>query len=74
MSKQSEAKKRQNYNPKPEYDICSNCIHYASVVTEREGTFGGGTYYDEKGKSCTFGSFAVEKTATCTEHKFASTN
>lgn len=73
MSKQSEAKKKQNYNPKPEHAMCSNCIHYASVTTEREGMFGG-LYHDEKGKTCTFGGFAVKKTAICTEHKFASTN
>ena len=69
MSKQSEAKKRQNYNPKPDQAVCSNCIHYASEITEREGVFGG-TYKDEKNKTCTFGGFVVKKTATCSEHKF----
>lgn len=68
MSKQSEAKKKQNYNPKPEHAMCSNCSHYASVVTEKQGYYG--AYTEEKSKTCTFGGFVVKKTATCTEHKF----
>jgi hypothetical protein len=70
MSKQSEAKKRQNYNPKPEHAKCSNCIHFGSFIEKQKGYYG--EYETEKGLTCTFGGFAVKKTATCTEHKFIS--
>lgn len=70
MSKQSEAKKRQNYNPKPEYNICSNCIQFESDMVEIKDTFGSRPYYDEKNKKCTLGDFVVKKTATCSAHEF----
>ncbi len=70
MSRQSEAKKRQNYNPKPDYNICSNCIHFASYIIKKENTYGTQVYYDEKNKTCTLGDFVVGKTATCSEHEF----
>lgn len=66
MSRQSEAKKRQNYNPKPDHAKCSNCIHFASVIEKLEGYEG--FYEKEKGLMCTFGGFAVKKQGTCTEH------
>ncbi len=68
MSKQSEAKKRQNYNPKPEYDICSNCDHYAGEMEFQKGAFGG--WEKEINKSCKIGGFVVKKQGTCSEHTF----
>jgi hypothetical protein len=68
MSKQSEAKKKQNYNPKPEYAICSNCDNYAGEVVKKQGTFG--SWKEEINKFCKIGEFAVKKQGTCTEHKF----
>lgn len=65
MSKQSEAKKKQNYNPKPEHAMCSNCYNYAS-----ESVDNGYGYLEEKNKRCTVGGFAVAKNGTCTAHKF----
>lgn len=64
MSKQSEAKEAQGYNPKPIPRICANCAHYRSesakkyVGTAWESEF-------ESNKRCGTGGFAVKKTATC---------
>lgn len=68
MSKQSEAKKKQNYNPKPDRDMCSNCIHYASTITNYDTGYV--SYQEEKNKTCTFGGFVVKKQGTCSDHKF----
>ena len=37
MSKQSEAKTQQGYNPKPEPAHCANCAHYKSDRVGSEG-------------------------------------
>lgn len=59
MSKQSEAKKKQNYNPKPVPRVCMNCEHYISDMIPY------GNYIEEKNKRCGLGEFAVKKMATC---------
>ena len=64
MSKQSEAKAAQDYDPNPVQRMCSNCKNFTSEKTERTGVFGG-IYVEEKEKRCGIGGFAVKKTATC---------
>lgn len=59
MSKQGEAKKKQNYDPKPISRVCMNCEHYKSDIIKGIGIF------DEKNKRCGLGEFAVKKMATC---------
>lgn len=63
MSKQSEAKERQQYVPKYEPAVCMNCVHYSSNVVDRFG----GTYKEENNKRCGLGGFAVKKMGTCIE-------
>lgn len=67
MSKQSEAKKRQGYDPIPMPKNCGTCWHYQSDVICGEKW--GGSYREEKGKRCGLGGFAVKKTAVCLQHK-----
>ena len=68
MSKQSEAKERQNYDPKPIHKICSNCSAFTSVVVDVKG-WGNTVYAEEKNMRCGIGGFAVKKGGTCNEHK-----
>lgn len=70
MSKQSEAKAIQGYIAKAIPAVCSNCKHYESKITEREGIFGG-TYIVESDRRCGIGGFAVKKTAVCDRHEMA---
>jgi len=57
MSKQSEAKKNQNYRAEP--DMCCNCAHYKSEMKEKayEGYLGISTWTEEKSKRCSYGEF-----------------
>ena len=68
MSKQSEAKKNQNYREVP--DTCANCGNYQSQLVEKEYDAWNGkqTWTEEKGKRCSIGEFAVKKNATCDLH------
>jgi transcriptional regulator with AAA-type ATPase domain len=66
MSKQSEAKERQQYVSKIEPAVCMNCAHYESSIVEFEGVFGG-VYKGESNKRCGIGGFAVKKMGTCIE-------
>lgn len=60
MSKQNDAKIRQNYRTSP--NCCHNCRHYQSNLVVR-------TYIEqETHKRCGLGGFAVGKMATCDEH------
>lgn len=70
VSKQSEAKERQGYVEKVIPMVCSNCQHYQSKVTAREGVFGG-VYHDESEKRCGLGGFAVKKMGGCKEHLYS---
>lgn len=79
MSKQSDAKEKQNYQEKPVVAKCSNCRHLlqdlhhfrSGVRIEGENPdtrlyqtgYGGPTYSDNL--RCGIGGFAVKKTATC---------
>lgn len=64
MSRQTEAKERQGYDPKPQAMVCGNCRHYSSSTVTVKGVFGE-DHYLEKEKNCTKGQFSVKKTATC---------
>jgi len=68
MSKQSEAKKAQNYRENA--DTCANCANYQSELIEKkyDGYNGILVWTEEKGKRCAVGGFAVKKTATCDQH------
>lgn len=70
MSKQSEAKKAQKYNPKPQQPECQNCFYYNSEIKERVSAYGGNTYKDEKKLRCGLGGFAIKKKGTCNKHIF----
>lgn len=70
MSKQSEAKKQQKYNPKPDPADCAHCEHFTSEQVGNKG-YGGKMYYQEKNMRCGIGGFAVKKRGTCANHAFA---
>jgi hypothetical protein len=59
MSRQSEAKAKQGYVPKPQ--TCSNCLHFHSEIVDRK------YLGEEKNLRCGIGGFAVKKMATCNE-------
>lgn len=69
MSKQSDAKKKQNYNPRPDRDQCSNCKHFVSDM-ETVPSMYGPHYVHEKNLRCAVGGFKVLKRGICSEHKF----
>ena len=60
MSKQSESKQAQGYDPKPVNPVCMNCRHYTSKLTN----FASG-WPEEKELRCGIGGFAVKKMGTC---------
>jgi hypothetical protein len=68
MSKQSDAKKKQNYREVP--DSCANCGHYESQMVEKtcDAWDGKKVWTEEKGKRCSIGGFAVKKMAMCDRH------
>ena len=74
MSKQSEAKKEQNYRESP--DSCANCGHYESQMVEKTYDAWNGTLVlnEEKGKRCSIGGFAVKKMAMCDRHVMVTPN
>ena len=83
MSKQSDAKERQQYTPKFIPNVCGNCAHFAFDIQlpdwmrrqnesgEREGKgksrWDIAEYGQERNKRCTLGGFAVKKTGSCAE-------
>lgn len=77
MSKQSEAKKTQMYNPKPIHRTCSNCAHFTSEYRpvkwaaeqygEEEAIRRG--IVKETNMRCAIGGFAVKRGARCDIHK-----
>lgn len=64
MSKQSEAKEAQGYDPKPVYRMCSNCKYYASDKSKT--SYG---YEEEKNVHCSIGNFAIKKQGVCKKHE-----
>lgn len=82
MSKQSDAKERQQYTPKFIPGTCGNCSRFScdialpswmqrqNVVAESEGKAPRWDikYYGQEGnKRCTFGGFAVKEAGSCNE-------
>jgi hypothetical protein len=76
MSKQSEAKAAQGYDPKPEPSTCGNCGHFQCDMTlptwmARENEVlsvsnkWGPEHKRETNLRCGLGGFAVKKSATC---------
>lgn len=81
MSKQSDAKDRQGYNPKPEPKTCTNCRHFEfdtelpvwiqeqNLIAQVRGS--PAPYGPEcavfKNLRCAIGGFAVKRMATCKE-------
>ena len=63
MSKQSEAREKQEYDPKPVHAMCSNCKYFSSDFLDIDG------YLQEKNMRCILGGFAVRKPAVCREHR-----
>jgi hypothetical protein len=68
MSKQSEAKEKQNYRTSPR--TCSNCVHYESkiVIKTYDSWRGKEEWEEERGMKCSLGGFAVKKMAVCDLH------
>ena len=66
MSKQSEAKERQEYVDKLIPCVCSNCMHYRSRF-ENVPTLTGETYRSETDLRCGLGGFKVKKMGSCKE-------
>ena len=71
MSKQSEAKAKQNY--RKEAACCNNCKSYRADVTAHPAAFSWSEpYTTEKNRRCDIGGFAVQATGHCTFFAWAS--
>ena len=57
LSKQALAKKAQRFRKKP--NCCGNCVFFDSEIVSK---------YEEKNKTCTYGSFAVGRSNVCDYH------
>ena len=74
MSKQSDAKERQQYVDKVDPRVCGNCIHFTSeqVCTNAEFVSEWNKpYFQEKNMRCLIGGFKVKKLGTCIKHQSA---
>lgn len=67
MSKQSDAKKKQNYQAKPIPKTCANCKHFLfdTVKTHEGTTWRPEGWFADKNLRCGIGGFAVKKMGTC---------
>ena len=70
MSKQSEAKERQGYDPNPVPATCSNCRYFTFEMREYEG-WDRKMYTEQRKLRCALGGFAVKKRACCKQHEMA---
>ncbi len=80
MSKQSEAKERQQYTPKLIPGVCGNCEHMtcekrlpdwmADENKARPGRYTVEQHGLIKDLRCGIGGFAVKKMGSCSEHAF----
>jgi len=70
MSKQSDAKKTQEYDPKPRPQICRECknFQFEKVLTSE---LYGQKYYRDKNLKCSIGGFAVKKISTCNQFAYS---
>ncbi len=64
MSKKSNKKQEQGYEPKPTVAMCSNCNNFKSDFIVK--TYG---YKQETNIRCGVGSFAVKKQGVCKLHE-----
>ena len=64
MSKKSEAKARQGYDPKPVQPVCANCTYRLSELGYHTSPFGHPSV-EVKGDRCGIGNFKVKAHATC---------
>lgn len=78
MSKQSEAKEKQGYNPKPVPHVCGTCGNFESDMDwpkwvkdepEKYKDFMTESSKKETNTRCLLGGFAVKKMGTCREWK-----
>lgn len=70
MSKQSESKDNQGYDPKPRPQICRECKNFQfDKVFDHE--YLGKKYYRDKNLKCCIGGFTVRKTATCKQFTYS---
>jgi hypothetical protein len=69
MSKQSEAKKAQNY--RKELSRCGNCANFSCEVVEKvyEGIMGKQVWEEKKNKRCLIGGFAAAENSVCDNWK-----
>jgi hypothetical protein len=74
MSKQSEAKERQGYNPNPTQEICSTCNNFligmdwpAWMKDGKHDNYLTPEHQRETNLRCGLGGFAVKNTARCNE-------
>lgn len=67
MSKQSEAKKNQNYTPKAKPRTCQNCTAFTfdRVQTQPPTQWNEAGWWEDKNLRCEIGGFAVKKMASC---------
>jgi hypothetical protein len=63
MSKQSDAKAAQGYDPKPMPKTCMNCANF--TCDRSQPYLPHNEYWLENNLRCTIGGFAVKKMATC---------
>lgn len=69
MSKQSEAKERQQYVAKAIPQTCQHCAYFKSdrVQTVEPSVFHPDGFWEIKNQRCGKGGFAVKKMGTCLE-------
>ena len=65
MSKQSEAKKKQDYVPSYEPNYCMHCKNFRSDIVQMKNDWV--TWSEEKNVRCGIGGFAIKKKGTCME-------
>jgi hypothetical protein len=74
VTKQSDAKARQQYVDKVAPRVCGNCAHFTSEQVCTNAEFvneWNKPYFQEKNMRCALGEFKVKKLGTCIEHKSA---
>lgn len=67
MSKQDDAKNKQQFKKKPCWPVCGNCSHFTFDVIKENG-WGDRMYSSDKNLRCSLGGFKVDKTDTCKMH------
>lgn len=65
MSRQSEAKERQGYNPQASQRVCATCIDFKCDTEDRLDWRGNKSGENQTNLRCDVGRFAVKKLAVC---------